>query len=77
MPGVLYRIDLVISGWPRLPYAFVFPVGALLDGLRRCVFLGAAPDARLTLVAAAGALVYLSGGFLFFKRLETGFADVS
>jgi ABC-2 type transport system permease protein/lipopolysaccharide transport system permease protein len=53
------------------------PNAAVIDGLRRSVLWGEAPDAGLTIIAAAVSVVWLIGSFLLFKRLETGFADVS
>ena len=36
-----------------------------------------APRASYTIIAAAVSVVWLLGSFMIFKRLETGFADVS
>ena len=61
----------------RLAVCAVNPNAAVIDGLRRSVLWGEAPNAAYTLVAAAAAMVWVAGAFLLFKRLETGFADVS
>ena len=45
--------------------------------MRRCVLYGQAPVASYTLIAAVMAFIWLVGSFMLFKRLETGFADVS
>lgn len=61
----------------RLAVCAINPNAAVIDGLRRCVLWGEAPNAAYTLVAAATSLLWLGGAYLLFKRLETGFADVS
>ena len=44
---------------------------------RRTVLLGEAPDLGLLALAAVPAVLWLAGGYLLFKRLETGFADIA
>lgn len=73
MPGVLYPLST--HTW-SVPYAAFFPIAAVNDGLRTVLFHNSAPAADVTLAAAGGSVVYLIIGFMFFKRLETGFADV-
>lgn len=58
-------------------YCGVNPLGAVIEGYRRALLYGQAPDARLTVIAAVSSLVFLVGGYLFFKKLETGIADVA
>ncbi|MFF4651573.1 ABC transporter permease [Streptomyces sp. NPDC001380] len=58
-------------------YVALNPLGAVIEGYRRALLYGDAPDARLTLVAAASSVVFLVGGYLIFKKLETGIADVA
>ena len=77
MPGVLYPVSKVFSVSARGIYAAVFPVGSVIEELRSCAFLGEVPSPSIMAIAAASSLVWLIAGFLFFKRLETGFADVS
>lgn len=55
----------------------VNPVAAVVDGLRSALFYNQAPDLIPTTVAALVSCGYLIIGFLTFKRLETGFADVT
>ena len=45
--------------------------------MRRCVLYDQAPVASYTIIAAVVACLWLVGSFMLFKRLETGFADVS
>ena len=77
LPGVLYPVSKVIPAGGRWIYASLLPVGTIIDQLRICFFLDRAPDASMTAIAGISSLVWLTAGFLFFKRLETGFADVS
>ena len=53
------------------------PNAAVIDGLRHAVLWGETPDLTLTGIAAVVSVAWLIGSFLLFKRLETGFADVS
>lgn len=77
LPGVLYPVAKVVPSAWRGVYAAVFPVGSIIDELRACFFLDRAPSASIMALAAVSSVVWLIFGFLFFKRLETGFADVS
>lgn len=63
-------------GWQVVVCA-VNPNAAVIDGLRRSVLWGETPNLTLTGIAAAVSVAWLVGSFLLFKRLETGFADVS
>ena len=45
--------------------------------MRRCLLYDQAPRASYTIIAAVMSIVWLLGSFMLFKRLETGFADVS
>jgi ABC-2 type transport system permease protein/lipopolysaccharide transport system permease protein len=49
----------------------------VIDGLRDSVLKGVAPNGISLAVGAASSLIYLIGGFLLFKRLETGMADIA
>jgi ABC-type polysaccharide/polyol phosphate export permease len=57
-------------------YSALNPIAPIIDSYRRLVLYGSAPDYSLLGVGAATSLVLLVGGYLLFKRLETGFADV-
>lgn len=76
-PGVLYPLRLVVPAGGRGVYALLFPPGTLIDQMRETLFQGTAPAPGATLLATLGTALYLAGGFVYFKRLETGFADVS
>ena len=73
---VAYGLDAVPDGWLRL-YAFINPLVGIIDGYRRTVLYGEAPQADLMLLSTLGALVVGVGGYALFKRLEGGFADVA
>jgi ABC-2 type transport system permease protein/lipopolysaccharide transport system permease protein len=71
-PQTLFKSETLL-----IVYSIINPLVPVLDGFRRCVLYGEAPE-WVPLAAAAGmsALVLL-GGFMLFKRLETGIADVA
>jgi ABC-type polysaccharide/polyol phosphate export permease len=73
---IIYGLDKIPEQW-RLPYVALNPLGAVIDGLRRCVLYDQAPKASYTIVAAIVSCIWLFGSFVLFKRLETSFADVS
>lgn len=76
MPGVLYS---KFDAWPelwRVVYAIVFPAAPLIDAMRSAVLLGEYPG-MMALVATLATVGYMLAAFVYFKRLETGFADVS
>jgi ABC-type polysaccharide/polyol phosphate export permease len=69
--GPLHHVDL------RPYYVVINPLGAVIDNMRRTVLLGLNPDWPLVGLAALSACAYLALGYHLFKRLETGFADIS
>jgi ABC-type polysaccharide/polyol phosphate export permease len=73
---VAWGIETVPSSLRGL-YAAINPLAPIIDGYRRTVLFGETPEWELLSVAAAGAVVVLVGGYLLFKRLEIGFADVA
>jgi len=60
-----------------LAYSFLNPLVPVLEGLRRTVLLGHAPDWTSLGVGTLSSLLVLFVGFILFKRLETGIADVA
>lgn len=72
---VAYGLDVVPERY-QLAYCAANPLAPIIDGLRRSMLYGTAPDLRLLGVAAITTVVVLVLGSLVFKRLETGFADV-
>ena len=75
---VAYGADTIVkSRSGLLLYSALNPLVPVVEGLRHTVLLGQGPDWTIQLVGAASALAVLVGGFLLFKRLETGLADVA
>jgi ABC-2 type transport system permease protein/lipopolysaccharide transport system permease protein len=66
-----------VPGRYQWVYAVINPLGPVIDGYRSAALYGEAPDGGLLAVAAVSATCFLVGGYLLFKRLETGFADVA
>jgi ABC-type polysaccharide/polyol phosphate export permease len=73
---VAYGVDVVPSSI-RWLYVTLNPLAAVIDGYRRTVLLGEHPAWNLVLPAAISSLVVLILGYVIFKRMETGFADVA
>lgn len=73
---VAYGIEAVPPAILR-PYTVLNPLVGVIDGYRRSVLLGEAPQADLLALSALGAVLALAGGYVLFKRLEGGFADVA
>ncbi len=60
-----------------LVYSAVNPLAPALDSLRRTVLDGHAPDWPALAVGGASAFLMMTIGYMIFKRLETGIADVA
>lgn len=73
---IIWPLNKIPAEW-RGVYVTLNPVAGVIDGLRRCVLYGQAPNWTYTGLAGASATVTLVLGYALFKRLETGFADVS
>jgi ABC-2 type transport system permease protein/lipopolysaccharide transport system permease protein len=73
---VAYGMDVVPDSL-RFLYAAANPLAPVIDGYRRTILLGRAPDFALLAVGAVSSLVALIGGYLVFKKLESGFADIA
>jgi ABC-type polysaccharide/polyol phosphate export permease len=61
--------------WPL--YSLLNPLAPVIDGYRRTVLLGAPPRLGLLAIGAFSGTLLLIFGYLLFKRMETGFADVA
>jgi lipopolysaccharide transport system permease protein len=62
---------------PHLRWAYgLNPMAGVVDGFRWALVGGPAPDAGLMLASGAVVAVLLAGGLLYFRRLESTFADV-
>jgi ABC-2 type transport system permease protein/lipopolysaccharide transport system permease protein len=73
---VAYGIETIPESY-RFVYAIANPLGPVIDGYRRAVLEGQAPQWEFLAPAAASSFVVLVLGYLLFKRLETRFADVA
>jgi ABC-2 type transport system permease protein/lipopolysaccharide transport system permease protein len=73
---VAYGVAAVPDDWQPL-YALVNPLVGVIEGYRQTILYGGGPPWRLVVPSAVGALVALVGGYLLFKRLERGVADVA
>jgi ABC-type polysaccharide/polyol phosphate export permease len=72
-PWKLDHSDMVL----RVVWSVLNPLVPVIDGLRRTVLLGHAPQWLPFLAGTGGSMLMLLGGFILFKRLETGIADVA
>jgi lipopolysaccharide transport system permease protein len=66
-----------LSTHMRMLFVAINPLAGVIDGLRRCMLYGHAPDFTLTLIAAVVSSVELCIAYLIFKQMEAGFADVA
>jgi ABC-2 type transport system permease protein/lipopolysaccharide transport system permease protein len=76
-PVVYSASNIVHTREGEVIYSFINPLVPVLGGMRRCVLEGLPPDWLLLGVGSISSLIALIGGFLLFKRLETGIADVA
>ncbi len=73
---VAYGIEAIPERWQWLA-SLVNPLVPVIDGYRRAVLWGQAPDGGLLAWGALGAAGLLIGGYAAFKKLEPGIADVA
>jgi ABC-type polysaccharide/polyol phosphate export permease len=73
---VAYGVDIIPRHLHWL-YAVINPLAPVIDGYRRTVLYGQAPDWGFLLPGAISALAVLFLGFRIFKRMEASFADVA
>jgi ABC-2 type transport system permease protein/lipopolysaccharide transport system permease protein len=73
---IIYGMNKISPDYRDI-YVAINPLAGVIDGLRRSILYGQAPVASYTIIAAVMAVLWLFGSFVLFKRLETGFADVS
>jgi ABC-2 type transport system permease protein/lipopolysaccharide transport system permease protein len=71
-PAALFKSEALLVG-----YSVVNPLVPVLDGLRRTVLEGMAPNWPSLIAGTVSSLVVLLLGFMLFKKLETGIADVA
>lgn len=73
---VAYGIEAIPEKWWSL-YAFLNPMVAVIESFRQTMLYGYAPPWDLFIPASVSSIIWLVGGFLLFKKLETGIADVA
>lgn len=61
--------------WPV--YSAVNPLVPVIDGYRRTILLGHPPRFDLLLIGGTASVLYLVVGYIMFKKVEGGFADVA
>jgi ABC-type polysaccharide/polyol phosphate export permease len=75
---VAYPLDqLIRNPTLQLVYSGINPIAPVLDSLRRTVLQGMQPDWPALAIGGASSFLMMTVGYLFFKRLETGLADVA
>jgi ABC-type polysaccharide/polyol phosphate export permease len=60
-----------------LAFSAINPLVPVINGMRATVLNGVPPNWASLGIGAASALIYMLGGFMLFKRLETGMADIA
>jgi ABC-2 type transport system permease protein/lipopolysaccharide transport system permease protein len=73
---VAYDISAIPHEWQPV-YAALNPLVGVIEGYRATILYGLQPPWRLVIPSAISAFVYLVGGYLIFKKLEAGIADVA
>jgi ABC-type polysaccharide/polyol phosphate export permease len=71
---VAYGMDVVAPQFQVL-YSALNPLAPVIDGYRRTILYGTAPNWELLVPGAITSLFLAVFGYLVFKRLEPGFAD--
>ena len=75
---VAYGMEVIAHTRSKLMiYSFLNPVAPVIDGFRRTILYGLPPDWGLLGAGAAGAILVFAGGYIVFKRLEVGIADIA
>lgn len=73
---VAYSMEAIPEQF-RMAYSALNPLAPVIDGYRRTVLMGLPPNWSLLLAGGLAAVSWLVIGYMTFKRLETGFADVA
>ena len=72
---VIYPVSTVPEKYRTL-YMLINPMAGIIDGYRRAVVQGRAPELSYLGLAAAVSLFLVWAGYKYFKRLEHEFADI-
>jgi ABC-2 type transport system permease protein/lipopolysaccharide transport system permease protein len=73
---VAYPLSKIPGAWRGL-YCFLNPLAPCIDGYRRAVLLGQAPQWHYLGLGALSSAILLTVAYRVFKRLEVGIADVA
>lgn len=73
---VAYSLSSIPESFRHL-YCLANPLAPVIDGYRRTILYGQPPEWGLLGLGAITSCVLLVGGYITFKRLETGIADVA
>jgi lipopolysaccharide transport system permease protein len=71
---IIYPTDLVPES--LRPYYFLNPMAGIIDGYRRALLMGEAPQMTALLLSAVISCLLLVLGYALFKRVEPLFADL-
>jgi ABC-type polysaccharide/polyol phosphate export permease len=75
---VAYGMEVIAHSRSKLLlYSFLNPVAPVIDGFRRTILYGLPPDWGLLGAGAVGAILVFVAGYVVFKRLEVGIADIA
>ena len=58
-------------------YVAINPIAMVIAGLRQALLFHQTPDLTLLAVASVSSMIWLVGGYIGFKKLETRFSDVA
>lgn len=72
---VIYPLSVVPAN-VRTAYLALNPMAAVIEGYRRVLVAGRAPDLEMLGLASAASLLLLLASYAYFKRAERSFADV-
>jgi ABC-2 type transport system permease protein/lipopolysaccharide transport system permease protein len=73
-----YNADVVANTPAKMMvYSTLNPLVPVIGGLRRCILYGEAPQWWPLFGGACTSVILMVAGFVIFKRLETGIADVA
>jgi ABC-type polysaccharide/polyol phosphate export permease len=73
---VAFAFDVIPKAW-RGVYSFLNPLAPVIDSYRQTVLYGEAPQWQYLGLGALGAATLFFGGYILFKRLESGIADIA
>ena len=74
MTPVVYPASIIPPKW-RLWYG-LNPMAGVVDGFRWSILGRAGHPGAMIWVSAAAVIVLLAGGYLYFRKMETSFADI-